>query len=200
VTLIDAHDWYRRARTPIPSTSGIAATRASGCGAVGRKILPTTTTSAAYRRFGREGRCLLQRSTSLSRKGSSPSRLISELCVRVQFASSLAHPHEQAVSAKPPAALDESPLVYCSPMAREAPRDLVAIATHVLDLRSEFEAQLRAVARLEAQLTKSSGRRDAASQELADVLLRELREMLKNNQNIRDVLWDLATVAGAAPA
>jgi hypothetical protein len=85
-------------------------------------------------------------------------------------------------------------------MAREAPRDLVAVVTHVLDLRSEFEAQLRAVARLEAHLAKSSGRKDAATQELSDVLVRELREMLKNNQNIRGVLCELATVAGAATA
>jgi len=77
---------------------------------------------------------------------------------------------------------------------------LVAVATHVLDLRSEFEAQLRAVARLEAQLAKGSGRRDTATQELSDVLVRELREMLKNNQNIRDVLCELATVAGEATA
>jgi hypothetical protein len=90
--------------------------------------------------------------------------------------------------------------VYCSPMAREAPRDLVAVVTHVLDLRSEFEAQLRVVARLEAQLAKGSGRRDTATQELSDVLVRELREMLKNNQNIRDVLCELATVAGEVTA
>jgi CRISPR/Cas system CSM-associated protein Csm2 small subunit len=55
-------------------------------------------------------------------------------------------------------------------------------------------------AALEAQLAKSSGRRDTATQELSDVLMRELREMLTNNQNIRNVLRELATVAGAALA
>lgn len=79
-------------------------------------------------------------------------------------------------------------------MASEAPRDLVAVATHVLDLRSEFEAQLRAIARLEAQLAKSSSRKDPANQELSDVLRRELHEMLNKNKNIRDVLCELATV------
>lgn len=59
-------------------------------------------------------------------------------------------------------------------MAREAPRDLVAVATHVLDLRSEFEAQLRAIARIEAQLAKDSSRRGIADHELSDVLRREL--------------------------
>lgn len=83
-------------------------------------------------------------------------------------------------------------------MASEAPRDLVAVATHVLDLRSEFEAQLRAIARIEAQLATTCSRRGTPNQELSHVLRRELVEMLDNNKNIRDVLCQLATVVGVA--
>jgi hypothetical protein len=83
-------------------------------------------------------------------------------------------------------------------MGPQTPRDfMMTVAPRVVDLRSEFEAQLRSVGRLEHQLTKSVAGRDPANRELSDVLRRELEEMLKNNQNIRDVLVELATLAGA---
>jgi hypothetical protein len=65
----------------------------------------------------------------------------------------------------------------------------------VTDLPAEFEAQLRAVTRLEEQLRKSNGR--DASGELAKAVRRELSEMLTNNTNIRNVLNELAAEAGA---
>jgi hypothetical protein len=79
-------------------------------------------------------------------------------------------------------------------------QSIIAVTPRILDLRSEFEAQLRAIARLEEQLARSRNGAGAASVELSDVLRRELAEMLHNNQNIRDLLLELATVTGVASA
>ena len=74
------------------------------------------------------------------------------------------------------------------------------VAARVLDLRAEFEAQLRAVARLEDQLQKSGSATDARWPNLEEVLRRELAEMLRNNSNIRAVLTDLASDVGTPVA
>ena len=62
------------------------------------------------------------------------------------------------------------------------------IAARTLDLRAEFEAQLRAVVRIEEQLHKSRAGRDKDDRSLETVLRRELAEMQNNNLNIRDLL------------
>ena len=67
-------------------------------------------------------------------------------------------------------------------------------ALRVIDLRSELEAQLRAVSRLEALLQKSDTRRLTAG-ELATTIDRELAQMLQNNASIRIVLIDLVSEA-----
>jgi hypothetical protein len=68
-------------------------------------------------------------------------------------------------------------------------------AARVMDLRSGFEAQLRAVTRLEEQLRKASG---GNAHDLAKAVRRELAEMLANNASIRNVLTELATDIGTA--
>ena len=68
---------------------------------------------------------------------------------------------------------------------------MTMIAARTLDLRAEFEAQLRAVARLEEQLHRSRTRPDDHGLQLETVLRHELAEMLHNNANIRDVLTQL---------
>src|SRR5436190_24083592 len=74
------------------------------------------------------------------------------------------------------------------------------IAARVVDLRSEFEAQLRAVARLEEQLRKIGAGKDEGSPQLEDVLRRALVDMVTNNANIRGVLTELSKDArGGAP-
>jgi hypothetical protein len=95
------------------------------------------------------------------------------------------------------AELIPTPLPYTPPVVgRETRSGLInTVATHIVDLRAEFEAQLRAVGRVEAELAKSVAGRDPANQGLADVLQRELAEMRVNNNNIRDVLNELATAA-----
>ena len=86
-------------------------------------------------------------------------------------------------------------------MNHESPHELLlTMIPRVIDLRSEFEAQLRAIARLHGQLTKSLSGKDPANLELARVLSSELSTMLKNNKNIRDVLVELADVTGEAIA
>jgi hypothetical protein len=70
------------------------------------------------------------------------------------------------------------------------------LATRTIDLRSEFEAQLRAVVRLEEQLRKSREGRDADGRNLKAVLNRVLAEMLANNANIREVLTQIEAEAG----
>jgi hypothetical protein len=73
---------------------------------------------------------------------------------------------------------------------------LTIIAMRIMDLRAEFEAQLRAVARLEEQLRKATtGKIDDASPDVAKALRRDVTEMLANNANIRGVLNELATEA-----
>jgi hypothetical protein len=82
-------------------------------------------------------------------------------------------------------------------MGNEHRRDLVAaIAPRVSDLRSEFEAQLRAVGRLEQQLQKTLANGDPDGRGLAESLRRGLRDMLDNNLNVRSVLIELATETG----
>jgi hypothetical protein len=75
------------------------------------------------------------------------------------------------------------------PTARELE---TVVVPRVLDLRAEFEAQLRAVARVEEQLRKSLAGSDPTRRQLTEVLRRELAEMFVNNSNIRDVLVALA--------
>jgi hypothetical protein len=57
----------------------------------------------------------------------------------------------------------------------------------VLNLRSEFEAQLRAVARLEEQFRKTDGANDERWRRLDQLPRRELTEKLANNANVRSV-------------
>jgi hypothetical protein len=84
-------------------------------------------------------------------------------------------------------------------MEKLTSRDLMTVvAPRVLDLRAEFEAQLRAVARVEEQLRRSRGGNDPTNRHLAEVLRRELAEMFANNTNIRDVLVALAVDNGTA--
>ena len=71
------------------------------------------------------------------------------------------------------------------------------IALRVTDVRAEFEAQLRAVARLGEQLRKTNNGKDDTGGSLDKAIRRELAEMLSNNSNIRNVLNELATEAGA---
>ena len=65
------------------------------------------------------------------------------------------------------------------------------VAARVVDLRSEFEAQLRAAARLEAHLQESDRGDHASMRTLEDAVRRELSGMLTNNTNIRTVLKEL---------
>jgi hypothetical protein len=73
------------------------------------------------------------------------------------------------------------------------------VALRVVDLRAEFEAQLRAVMRLEEQLRKANGGNADSNRNLANAVRRELAEMLTNNANIRNVLNELA-IEAEAPA
>jgi hypothetical protein len=72
------------------------------------------------------------------------------------------------------------------------------VALRVMDLRSEFEAQLRAVLRLEEQLRKTKAGKDHGGRDLVHAVQRELTEMLTNNANIRNVLSELAVEATTA--
>jgi hypothetical protein len=65
------------------------------------------------------------------------------------------------------------------------------VALRALDLRSEFEAQARALTRLEEQIRKTSSGQDKGGRDLKRVLRHELTEMLQNDRNIRDVLAQL---------
>ena len=69
---------------------------------------------------------------------------------------------------------------------------LRVIAARVLDLRAEFEAQLRAVAHIEEALRRADTGTDDRWRRLDDTLQRQLSEMLGNNSNIRTVLNDLS--------
>jgi hypothetical protein len=77
---------------------------------------------------------------------------------------------------------------------------LTLLATRTIDLRSEFEAQLRAVVRLEEQLRKSRDGRGASGRNLEALLSRVLAEMLANNANIREVLRQIEAEAGTTTA
>ena len=82
-------------------------------------------------------------------------------------------------------------------MTSETPNDLTpVVATRVIDLRAEFEAQLRAVSRLEQELTKAVAGKDPQSRDLAGAVRRELSEILRNNKNIRAVAVELAADVG----
>lgn len=70
------------------------------------------------------------------------------------------------------------------------------VGARVLDLRAEFEAQLRAVGRVEDQLRRLNIVKDDRSHRLAEALQHDLTEMLTNNQNIRAVLDDLIKDVG----
>jgi hypothetical protein len=73
---------------------------------------------------------------------------------------------------------------------------MTTVVPRLLDLRAEFEAQLRAVVRVEEQVNRTKAGNGAASAELAHVLGRELAEMFANNTNIREVLIALAADNG----
>jgi hypothetical protein len=74
--------------------------------------------------------------------------------------------------------------------------DLVrVIAARVLDLRAEFEAQIRAVSHIEDALRRAEGGDDERWRRVDDILQRELAAMLANNRNIRTVLNDLSSDA-----
>jgi hypothetical protein len=91
--------------------------------------------------------------------------------------------------------------LYSRSMRTGSRADLVrVVAARVVDLRAEFEAQLRAVGRVEEQLRKVDPARDESASRLSDVLQRELREMLTNNRNIRTVLNDLVKDVGNGTA
>lgn len=62
------------------------------------------------------------------------------------------------------------------------------IEARTIDLRAHFEAQLRAVARLEEQLRRSRDGQDKSGRQLQAAVRRELAEMRLNNANIQDVL------------
>ena len=82
-------------------------------------------------------------------------------------------------------------------MPEETRADLLRmVGARVLDLRAEFEAQLRAVGRVEDQLRRLDTTRDDRSHRLDDALHRDLTEMLTSNRNIRTVLDDLIKDVG----
>jgi hypothetical protein len=72
------------------------------------------------------------------------------------------------------------------------------ITARVADLRGEFEAQLRAVSRLEHQVGNTDIGNEDRCRVLEDAVKRELTEMFENNRNIRTVLDDLSAVVGHA--
>jgi hypothetical protein len=93
-------------------------------------------------------------------------------------------------------AADRGFVRHCRPYTRAMPGvsrvdRMRAIATRALDLRAEFEAQLRAVQRLENALRRAHGRDDARTR-LDETLEQALTEMLENNRNIRTVLDDIS--------
>jgi arginine deiminase len=81
-------------------------------------------------------------------------------------------------------------------MATDVRAELIRVVTaRVLDLRAELEAQLRAVVRLEDDLRKAANRKGEDDHRFEDAVRRASAEMLTNNQNIRDVLTELAKEA-----
>ena len=73
---------------------------------------------------------------------------------------------------------------------------LRVVAARVLDLRAEFEAQLRAVGRVEEQMRRLNTATDNRLDRWDEVLQRDLTAMLTNNRNIRTVLDDLIKDVG----
>ena len=67
------------------------------------------------------------------------------------------------------------------------------VALRVMDLRAEFEAQLRAVGHVEEQLRKTDLSKPEHQRKLIEVVRRELAAMTGNNINIRSVLSELAS-------
>jgi hypothetical protein len=65
------------------------------------------------------------------------------------------------------------------------------LAARVVDLRSEFEAQLRALARVEGLLEKPRARDDQWARAMMEALRQELTGMCTSNKNIRGVLEEL---------
>ena len=65
----------------------------------------------------------------------------------------------------------------------------------VIDLRSELEAQLRAVLRLEELLRERSAKKNLGGLALRKAIGREVTDMLENNASIRTILTDLANEA-----
>lgn len=76
---------------------------------------------------------------------------------------------------------------------------MTVVAPSVVDLRSEFEAQLRAVTHLEEQLVKTLGGKDPTKRDLVAALRCELAEMIRNNKNIGDVLVALEEAFSTSP-
>ena len=73
---------------------------------------------------------------------------------------------------------------------------LTVVATRAIDLRAEFEAQLRAVSRLEQELTKAIAAKDPENSDLAVTVRRELLDILRNNKNVHTVVLELAADVG----
>jgi hypothetical protein len=73
-----------------------------------------------------------------------------------------------------------------------------SVVARLVDLRAEFEAQLRAVARIEERLQQNPRLTDANWLALEEVLQRALTEMVANNASIRGVLDEVVADAGAA--
>ena len=69
------------------------------------------------------------------------------------------------------------------------------IALRIMDLRAEFEAQLRAIAHVEEQLRKTDYSKPEHQRKLAEVVRHEVAQMTGNNINIRHVLSELAVEA-----
>ena len=84
--------------------------------------------------------------------------------------------------------------------ARSSSELLPVVAARVVDLRAEFEAQLRAVARVEQLIRKVDIANDERARPLRDMLQRDLKEMLGNNRNIRIVLEELVNDLGNGTA
>jgi hypothetical protein len=73
-----------------------------------------------------------------------------------------------------------------------------SVVARLMDLRAEFEAQLRAVARIEERLQHNPRLTDDNWLALEEVLQRALTEMRANNASIRGVLDELVADAGTA--
>jgi hypothetical protein len=78
--------------------------------------------------------------------------------------------------------------------ANQASNEAVAVlSARVVDLRSELEAQLRSVVRIEQHLRKARDGGPAPRRQLLDALRSEFAGMLANNGSIKTVLKQLIT-------